>query len=80
MTMSYQQLSQLCDSLDNELGDSYTENLQYTHTIEVLKSENIRVHRELSLVKIQLEQALKALEILAYCVIFGVITGVACAN
>lgn len=60
MTMSYQQLSQLCDSLDNELGDIYTENLQYTYTIEVLKSENVRVHRELSLVKMQLEQALKA--------------------
>lgn len=45
MTMTYEQLTEMCNSLDEELDEIYQENLIIHETNELLKEEN----RELQL-------------------------------
>lgn len=40
MTMTYEQLTEMCNSLDEELDEIYQENLIIHETNELLKEEN----------------------------------------
>jgi len=43
MTMTYQQLTEMCNSLDEELDEIYQENLIIHETNELLKKENVEL-------------------------------------
>jgi hypothetical protein len=43
MTMTYQQLTEMCNSLDEELDEIYQENLIIHETNELLKEENVEL-------------------------------------
>tara|TARA_B110000902_G_C14124890_1_gene519666 strand:+ start:176 stop:358 length:183 start_codon:yes stop_codon:yes gene_type:complete len=43
MTMTYEQLTEMCNSLDEELDEIYQENLIIHETNELLKEENVEL-------------------------------------
>ena len=55
MSMSYQQLSEMNNSMDNELTEVYSENWYYRDTIEFLKKENTEQQAVIESLKQQLK-------------------------